>query len=94
MRLLMKYYLNILVNCLLLITTPALLAVPQVEAYPHIASESFEEHYVNTPESTSCSKRDELLKQRLQKIIPFTLDSLMGFLDEVESGDLEKYSDC
>lgn len=94
MRLLMKYYLNILVNCLLLITTPALLAVPQVEAYPHIASEYFEELDANATELTFRSKRDELLKQRLQKIIPFTLDSLMGFLDEVESGDLEKYSDC
>jgi len=78
----MRYYFNLIVNFLLLITTPALLATPQIEAPKYIPSD-FSEY-------TSKSPAGKVREYPLP--ILFTYDDLLEFIDEVENGDENNYT--
>lgn len=84
----MKFYLNILINCFLLITTSALLAIPHGEGNRQNDSTTPETHYENTTPSER-----ELRKQKFLKSNPFTFDDLMEFMETIENGGFENFAD-
>jgi len=80
----MKYYFNLVVNFLLLITTPTLLASSKTQAPTYIPSDF--------SENTTNSLTGKVQEQFLPKTIFFTYDNLLEFIDEVENGDEDNYT--